>query len=89
MKYIGARGLPPLRRTKLSKESQERQDEMFKNYMRLIGGGTIGNSNCIGTNLNSLILNITPKELSNFLLFQKDFTLVKLIEQLIFLVNKV
>ena len=46
-----AQGLPPLRRTKLSKKTQENQDEI-KNYMKLISGGMIGNSNCIGTNLN-------------------------------------
>ena len=45
-----ARGLPPTRRTKLSKKSQERKNEIKKNYMKLISGGMIGKSNCIGTN---------------------------------------
>ena len=82
----GAGGIPPLRRTKLSKKAQERQDEIQKNYMKLISGGIIGNSNCIGTNLNGLILNLTPKELNPFLFLQKSYILVKMIEQLILLV---
>ena len=65
------RGLPPLRRTKLSKKSQERQDEIKKNSMKLISGGMIGNYNFIGTNFNGLILNINPKELNPFLFLQK------------------
>ena len=47
-----AQGLPPLKRTKLRKKAQEKQDEIQKIYMKLISGGLIGNSNCIGTNLN-------------------------------------
>ena len=62
-----AKGLPPLRRTKLSKKAQERQDEIKKNYMKLISVGMIGNYNCIGKNLNGLIPNITPKKLNTFL----------------------
>ena len=34
--------------------------------MNLIGGGMIGNSNCIVTNLNGLILNQPPTELNPF-----------------------
>ena len=44
--------LPPLRRTKLSKKSQERKDEIQKKDMKLISGGIIVNSNFIGTNFN-------------------------------------
>ena len=33
-----ARGITPLKRTKLSKKAQERQDLIKKNYMKLIGG---------------------------------------------------
>ena len=40
-----ATGLPPLRRTILSKKSQERQDKIKENYMKLISGVMIGNSN--------------------------------------------
>ena len=70
MTYIGggwylkkcARGLPPLKRTKLSKKSQERHNCIYKKCINLIVGGMIGNSNCIGTSLNGLILNQSPKE---------------------------
>ena len=34
-----AREIPLLRRTKLSKKAQERQDEIQKNYMKLLSGG--------------------------------------------------
>ena len=86
--YMGksSRRLPPLRRTKLSKKSQERQDEIKKNYMKLISSGMIGNSNCIGKNLNGLILNINLKRVKPFSVSSKSFTLIKVIEHLIFLV---
>ena len=48
-------GLTPLRRPKLSKKSQEKEDEILKNYMKLIGIGMIGNSNYIGKSLNGSI----------------------------------
>ena len=38
--------------------------------MKLISGGMIGNFNCIGTKLNGLILNITPKNINPFLFLQ-------------------
>ena len=47
-------GLPPLKISKL-KKTQDQEDETKKNYMRLISGGMIGNSNYIGTSLNGLI----------------------------------
>ena len=52
--YMGkiAKGLPPLKITKLSKKAQEKQDEIQKIYTKLISGGMIGDSNCIATNLN-------------------------------------
>ena len=78
-----AKGIPPLRITKLSKKAQERQGEIKKNYMKLISGGMIGDYNCIVTNLNGWILNITPKEINPILFLQKSFTLIKIIEQLI------
>ena len=40
-----AKGISSLRRTKLSKKSQENKDEIKKNYMKLLSGGMIGNSN--------------------------------------------
>ena len=39
------KGLPPLRITKLSKKSQEKEDEIKKNYKKLIGIGMIEDSN--------------------------------------------
>ena len=82
MTYIGGgwymeksdKGLPPLRRTKLIKKSQERQDEIQKNYMDLISGGMIGYSNCIGTNSNGWIQNLPPKGINPIQFFKKGFT---------------
>ena len=54
--------------------------------MKLIGGVIIGNYNYIGTSLNGLILNITPKELNPFMSLQKSFILVRMIENIILLV---
>ena len=45
--------------------------------MKLIGGGMIGNYNCIGKSLNGFILNITPKELNPFQFLQFFSILVK------------
>ena len=80
------KGLPPLKRTKLSKKAQERHDLIKKNVMNLIGGGMIGNSNYIGTCLNGLIRNQLPKELNPFQFLQKSSVLIILIEQLMLLV---
>ena len=80
------RGLPPLKRTNLSKKSQDRHDLILKNFMNLIGGGMIGKSNCIGTSLNGLILNQPPEELKSIQFLQKRSMLVIMIEQLILLV---
>ena len=67
-----AKGIPPLRRTKLSKKAQEKQDEIQKNYMKLISGGMIGNCNCIGTILNGWIQNRPPKEINPIQFLQKS-----------------
>ena len=80
------RGLPPLKRIKLSKKAQERHDYIKKNCINLIGGGMIGNSNCIGTSLNGLILNQPPKELNPIKFLQKSYIIIIMIEQLILLV---
>ena len=56
-----ARGLTPLKRTKLSKKHKKRRIIFKRNYMKLIGVGMIGNSNCIEKGLNGLILNLPPK----------------------------
>ena len=52
-RYMGksTNGLPPLKRSKISKKSQEKDDEI-KNYTKLISGGMIGDYNYIGTSLN-------------------------------------
>ena len=49
------KGLPPLRRPKISKKAQYKEDGIEKNYMWLIGFGMIGTSYYIGTSLNGLI----------------------------------
>ena len=67
------RGLPPLKRTKLSKKAQERHDYIKKKCMNLIGGGMIGSSHYIRTSLNGLILNTPPKELNPFQFLQKIY----------------
>ena len=66
-----SKGLPPLKRTKLSKRAQERNYLLKKNFLNIIGGGIIENSNYIGTCLNGLIQNQLPKELSPFQFLQK------------------
>ena len=66
------KGLLPLKRTKLSKKEHNRDDIILKkNFMYIIGGGMIGNSNYIGTCLNGLIQNQPPKELNQFQFLQK------------------
>ena len=49
------KGLGTLRRPKLSKKSQNKDDGIKKNYTALIGIGIIGNSNCIGKILSASI----------------------------------
>ena len=80
------RGLPPLKRKKLSKKAQDWHNFIKKNYMNIIGGGMIGNPNCIGKRLNGLILNQPPKELNPIKFLQKNYILVTMIEHLILLV---
>ena len=55
-----AKGLPPLRRSTLSKNHKRRRIKL-KNYMKLISGLSIGYFNCIGTSLNGLIQEVKPK----------------------------
>ena len=54
-------GLPPLNRTKQSKNAQDRHDIINLFFMNLIGGGMIGDSKCIGPSLNGFILKQLPK----------------------------
>ena len=74
--YMGksAKGLPPLKRSKISKKSQEKQDEIKKNYMKLISGGMIGDYNYIGTSLNGWIQNISSKGINPVQFLQNSFT---------------
>ena len=64
-----AKGIPPLRRPKPSKKAQDKEDEIIKNYTKLISGGMIGNSNYIGTSLNVLIQEVKLKEKTLFRFF--------------------
>ena len=52
--------ISPLRRPKLGKKSQEKEDHI-KNYMKLIGIIMIGNSNYIGTILNGFLQEVKSK----------------------------
>ena len=61
--------LPPLRRSKLSKQAQDKEDKI-ENYMKLISGGMIGNSDYIGTSLNGLIQEVKPKVITLFGFFK-------------------
>ena len=51
--------LPPLRRPKLSKKAQDKEDE--KNYTKLTCIGMIRNSNYIGISLNGSIQEVKSK----------------------------
>ena len=62
----GAKGIPPLKRSKLSKKSQDKEDKFLKNCMKLISGGMIVTSNYIGTSLNGLIQEVYPKGINPF-----------------------
>ena len=64
------KGQPPLRITKLSKNHKKGRMKFKKNYMKLISCGMIGNSNCIGTKFNGLILNLTQKEINPLCFFK-------------------
>ena len=54
------KGVPPLRRPKLSKKAQEKEDKI-KIYMKLIVIGMIGKSNYIGTSLSWSIQKVKSK----------------------------
>ena len=46
------KGIPPLKISKIGKKAQDKQGDIQKNYMKLISGGIIVNSNYIVTGLN-------------------------------------
>ena len=64
------KGITPLRKQKLSKRSQDKDDEIQKNYMKLIGIAMIGNSNYIGTRLSG---SIQEKEEKTYSVYSKKF----------------
>ena len=66
------KGLQVLRRPNISKNNK-RRGVNFKNYMRLISGGMIGNSNCIGTSSNGLIQEVKSKGNNPVQFLQKSF----------------
>ena len=61
-----AKGLPPLRISTLIKKHKISRIKLNKNYIRLISGEMIGNSNYIGTSLNGCIQEIIPKGIKSF-----------------------
>ena len=65
------KGLPPLRRQKLSKKVEDKGCEIKKNYTLLIGIGMIGNSNYTETSLSGLIQEVKSKEKKPIQLLQK------------------
>ena len=81
-----ARGLPPLKRKKLSKKAQESQDYIQK---KLYESNRLWNDWKFQLHWNKLEWvdpKSTPKRVKPFSVFQKSYILVKMIEQLIFLV---
>ena len=65
------KGLLPLRRPKLSKKAHDKEGEIKRNCMRLIGVGMIGDSNCIVTNLNGSIQEVKSKGIKPIQFLQK------------------
>ena len=56
------KGLTPLRKQKISKKSQEKDDKIKWKYTLLIGIGIIGYSNYIKTSLSGLIQEVKLRE---------------------------
>ena len=80
-----ARGLPPLKRTKLSKKSQERQDVIQK---KLYGANRWWNDwkfQLYWNELECVDPKSNPKIVKPFSVSSKSFILVKVIEKLILL----
>ena len=72
--YMGesAKGIPPLKGSKLSKNHKRSRMKFKKNYMKLISGGIIINYNYIGTSLNGWIKNISSKGINPIQFLQKS-----------------
>ena len=69
-----SKGIPPLRISKLCKKAQDKEDEIKKNYMKLISGGMIGNSNYIGRILSGSIQEVKSKGINPFQFLHINFT---------------
>ena len=67
------KGLPPLNISKPSKISQEKEGEIKKNYMNIISGGMIVDSNYTGTSFNRWIQKLSPKGINPIQFLQKRF----------------
>ena len=65
-----ANGLPPIRRPKLSKKSQDKEDGIKKNHMKLIDSGIVRNSEYIRTRLNGLTQDVKSKGINSFRFLQ-------------------
>ena len=76
------KGLPLLRRPKLSKNHKIKTTK-FKNSIKLISGGMIGNSNYIGTSLSGSIQEVKSKEKNPTKFLQRKFLLINILEPLI------
>ena len=84
-----ARGLPPLKRTKPSKKSQERQDEIQKKLYKANRWWSDRKLQLYWNNLEWVDPKYNPKRVENFSVSPICFTSVKVIEQLILLMNLV
>ena len=66
-----AKGITPLNISKLSKNHNRSRMKFKKNYMKLISGGNIGDSNYIGTSLNGWIQKLSSKGINPIQFLQK------------------
>ena len=69
-----AKGLPLLKRSKLSKDHKISRIKFKKDYMKLISAGMIGDSNYIGTSLNGWIQKLSSKGINPIKFLPKSFT---------------
>ena len=80
-----ARGLPPMRRNKLSRKSQERQDELKKKLYEANKWWNDCRFQLHWHKLEWVDPKSNPKRVKPFSVSSKSFTLIKVIEQLILL----
>ena len=69
-----AKGLPPLRIPQLSKNHKRNRFKFKKNYIKLISGGMVVNSNYIETSLNGWIQNLSSNGINPIQFIQKSYT---------------